>query len=188
MQPQEAALSLLALGKRASHNFARHIPLRNFAFHKQAFHTVAVVERRAVGAVDRAGRTAADTAGRRVVAVVGKAGRTAAVDMVVVNMVVVNTVGRTVVDRVVAVVGKVVAGRAGRTAAVDTVVVNTVGRTVAGNSMNIRSAVRDIVVGRTVVGRTEEDIAALDIGGHHSRKVPGDRLGNTLEPVAVPHN
>ena len=55
--------------------------------------------------------------------------------------------------------------------------------------MSIRSAVRDTAVvrtvaGRIVVARTEENIVALDIGAQHSRKVPGDRLGDTLEPAA----
>ncbi len=168
MQPQEATPSPLALGKRASHNFVRHTRLHNFAFHRQAFHKAAVVGRR-VAAVDKAEYIAADRAVRIVVVAVDTVGRTAA------DMVGCTAAGTAVVDRVV----------------VDRVVVDRVGRTVAvaGNSMSIRSAVRDTAVvrtvaGRIVVARTEENIVALDIGAQHSRKVPGDRLGDTLEPAA----
>ena len=110
MQPQEATPSPLASGKRVSHNFVRHTPLRNFAFHKQASHKAAVVERRAA-AVDTAGRTAADRVAR--IAAVDRVARIA----VAVDKAAADTVGHTAVDT------------AGRIAAVDTVVVDTVGRT-----------------------------------------------------------
>ena len=188
MQPQEAGPSPLALGRRASHNLARHTPLRNFAFHTQAFHKAAVVERRVAAAVDRVGRIVVDTAERRVAAVVGKAGRTA-------DRVAADTAERMAADRVGRiVVDTAAADRAERMAATDTVVDRAVVDRVADNSMSTRSAVRDTVVVRTAVVRTavvrtavvrtEEDIVVLDIGAQRSRKVPGDRLGNTLELAA----